>query len=325
MYAKLFSTFVTASVILLAATAARAQYAYSNAVMSLAPAGYWPMHEVEPMAQGDIETNYGTIGLLGTGYYPDWVTGNGLGIKRGAPGALGNDPDQSIFFTKEYISAARATPIYTNDLAIPHTSPLTTLNPPFTVECWIEPTNTTAGQGVFGQFGYEGLNAGEADLGMGNYCGLYVDTLATSGGLGVYGEYNGVQTEIASSSLQDTDVWTYVVVTCDSGTNFTLYTNGVATTAGSVAAVGKYTPDYWTPLTIGNCRGYSRAFVGSIDEFAVYTNVLQPGDITAHYNDGISGASGKYFADVIASNPAIYLRMDAPTAYTRRLWQFADA
>jgi hypothetical protein len=35
----------------------------------------------------------------------------------------------------------------------------------------------------------------------------------------------------------------------------------------------------------------------------------------AHYNAGISGSSGQYVAGVLASNPVIYLRMDAPAAY----------
>jgi hypothetical protein len=46
--------------------------AYFRAVTNLNPAGYWPMHESAPPAAGDIETNYGRLGVLGTGFYPDW-------------------------------------------------------------------------------------------------------------------------------------------------------------------------------------------------------------------------------------------------------------
>jgi hypothetical protein len=286
--------------------AVRAQSAYSNAVISLNPAAYWPMHEVEAAAQGDIETNYGSLGLLGTGYYPDWTAVNQGGIQRQAPGALANDPDPCVFFTKEYISGGGAAPIYTNSLMVPHTSPLSTLTPPFTVECWCKPTNTTAGQGIWGQFGFEGLNAGNADLGTGHYDGIYFDY---NGSFILDGEDNGVQAAITSSSGLSVNAWYYLVVVCDAGTNFTFYTNGVATSATSKPGVGKYSPDYWTPMTIGNSRGYSRAFVGYVDEFAVYTNII--GDITTHYTDGISGATGAYFHDVTNDNPLIYLRMDS--------------
>src|SRR5579862_5173147 len=130
MNTRLISALVMVpAVFLLATMRLAAQSAYSNAVTSLNPAGYWPMHEVEKAAPGDIETNYGTLGLLGTGYYPDWAGAN-LGIKRGAPGALLNDGDTSVNFTR---GASPAAGIYTNCLFVPHTSPLTTLNPPFSV------------------------------------------------------------------------------------------------------------------------------------------------------------------------------------------------
>ena len=50
---------------------------YSNAVASLNPAGYWPMHEGTPPAQGNMETNYGTLGILGNAYYPDYQVNSG--------------------------------------------------------------------------------------------------------------------------------------------------------------------------------------------------------------------------------------------------------
>lgn len=67
--------------------------AYFNAITNLNPAGYWPMHEVETAAAGDTEHNYGTLGLLGTGYYPDWVANYG-GLVRQVPGALSGDSTQ---------------------------------------------------------------------------------------------------------------------------------------------------------------------------------------------------------------------------------------
>jgi hypothetical protein len=124
--------FLAFVLLLLTAMAARAQSAYSNAVMSLNPAGYWPMHEVEPAAQGDIETNYGSLGLLGTAYYPDWASGTSKGMIRGyTPGALANDPDPCVSFVHSITSGSGFTSAnYANNLWIPHTSPLSTLPPP---------------------------------------------------------------------------------------------------------------------------------------------------------------------------------------------------
>ncbi|MGH8024660.1 MAG: immunoglobulin domain-containing protein, partial [Limisphaerales bacterium] len=34
---------------------------YGSNILTLDPLGYWPMHEMEPAASGDIETNYGSL------------------------------------------------------------------------------------------------------------------------------------------------------------------------------------------------------------------------------------------------------------------------
>ena len=75
MNVKLFNMLVVAPIVLLMATTRLpAQSAYFQAVTNLNPIGYWPMHEVEAAAPGDIETNYGTLGTLGSGYYNDWAS-----------------------------------------------------------------------------------------------------------------------------------------------------------------------------------------------------------------------------------------------------------
>ncbi len=130
-------------------------YPYATNILGLNPVGYWPMHEVEYPAQGDTETNYGSLGLLGTGYYADWVSpGAGNGIQHGVPGALANDPDGAVSFPGETAAGN-----YVEGMSIPHTSPLATLNPPFSVECWINPSNSFSGD-IWSQCGYVGLNAG---------------------------------------------------------------------------------------------------------------------------------------------------------------------
>ncbi len=276
---------------------------YSSNLMTLQPVGYWPMHETESAAHGDIETNYGTLGALANGYYPDWA-GAVKSIQRGAHGAIVGDPDTAVYFTN-------STSGITNALYVPHTSPLTTLNPPFSVECWFLPTN---GQNdVWSQNGFEGLNAGASGAGNGKIGGIRL--YAGGNGLTVYTYNNGQAAQVpVSCGINSTNSWVHIVVTCDATTNFSLYTNGVlVASSGSVPA--EYTPDSWTPFEVGNGRGNSRACAGVVDEVAIYTNVLQAQDVAAHYTDGLGGVAGQYFADVMASNPAVYLRMDS-AAYT---------
>jgi len=145
MITKLGKSFVAVLLVLAAGAAAQAQSTYSNAITALNPAGYWPMHEVAPPAPGDIETNYGTLGTLGTAFYSDWWVNNGApgngAILHQIPGALANEPDTATFFT--YPNTGTNT-----YMVVPHTSPLTTLRLPFTVELWMMATNTGFGDMV---------------------------------------------------------------------------------------------------------------------------------------------------------------------------------
>lgn len=297
-------TFILLALACLAPSASQAQSPYFSAITNLNPAGYWPMHEIEAPAPGDTETNYGTLGLLGTGYYPDWVS-NSKGILRGFPGAITGDGDTAVHFTKIITSGAGTAGTFTNELYVPHTSPLSTLNPPFSVECWYYPTNTSS-QCVWAQFGFAGLNAGTIGLGAGEYDGIQ---FVYNGSFTVYGEDNAGQTAVTASPSEPVNNWFHLVVTCDANTNINLYVNGNAVGSTGVS-VGKYSPDYWTPLTIGGGRGGTRSASGTLDEFAVYTNVIT--DISTHYNDGVSGGPGAYFHDVTNDNAVIYLRLDAP-------------
>lgn len=46
------------------------------------------MHEAEAAAPGAIETNYGTLGWLGTAYYGDWTVNHSGYFIHQEPGAL---------------------------------------------------------------------------------------------------------------------------------------------------------------------------------------------------------------------------------------------
>ncbi|HTV39467.1 MAG TPA: LamG-like jellyroll fold domain-containing protein [Candidatus Sulfotelmatobacter sp.] len=292
---------------------------YSTNLLQLNPSGYWPMHEAEAPAPGDIETNYGTLGLLGTAYYPDWA-GSTVGIIRGVPGALANDSDTAVNFTAGKSTSAGT---YTDCLFVPHASPLSTLIPPFSVECWFYPTNTTS-EDIWAQCGDEGLNAGASGNGGGAVAGVRLvwqngsntgfqifNLDGTQYSAGFAGDTNGTQAYPGNQ-------WYHLVLTCDTNTNFSLYIDGTNAPLQNLVTgngPGTYTPDYWSPLTIGGGRGGTRAVAGYIDEFAVYTNVIT--DIAQHYSDGIGESqAGIYVADVMNDHPVIYLRMDAPAAYS---------
>lgn len=310
MNAKSLNTFIMASAMLLLATiSSQGQSAYSNAVVALNPAGYWPMHEVEAAAPGDIETNYGTLGLLGTGYWPDWASvGN---FHRGYRSGIVGDPSTAVYFPGNNST-------YTNSLYLPHASSLTTLNPPFTVECWYWPTNQGSDD-IWSQNGFEGLNAGAIGGGNGAVCG--VRAYAGDAGMQIYTYYNSSALEGPSGSSPAypfKGTWCHIVLTCDANTNMTLWTNGIQ--VGSLvnnSVVGKYSPDYWSPFEVGNGRGNSRPGAGVLDDVAIYTNVL--GDVSAHYTAGLSGIApglpGSYFSTVTNDNPVVYFRMNS-SAYT---------
>jgi prepilin-type processing-associated H-X9-DG protein len=302
MNAKSLNLFAMASAVLLTATVAQGQsLIYSNAVASLNPAGYWPMHEVEAPAPGDIETNYGTLGVLGNAYYPDYQVNVGAFLHQ-MPGALANDPSPSVFF-RGPSNAGTAT----NGLFVPHTSPLATVKAPFTLECWMMATNEGIGQGDI-------LSQADGSKTQGFRIYYQNNTTGDIAGLAYFGSASVGLTFTAGSASNQ---WHHLVWTCDAKTNMAVYCDGVQGgilgTKTTVAEVGKFKPDAHEPFAVGTGLGFQRAFSGLVDEVAVYTNVIT--DISQHYNDGISGGSGAYYQDVINDNPAIYLRMDS-SAYS---------
>lgn len=290
------------SAFILSATAAHAQSAYFHAVTNLNPVGYWPMHEIEPATPGDIETNYGSLGPLGTGYYPDWIS-SGSAIVHQVPGALAGDSDTAAYFGTYNGNT------FTNELFVPHTVPASTLTPPFSIECWFNTTNASSGNDIWSQMGNVGLNGGLYNAG-GKTAGVRL--FVTSSSYTLYTYDPGKNNLISSSLSAANPAWCHIVVTCDANTNFAVYVDGVLSKTN--AGVNKYTPDYWTPFEVGNGLGNTRAMDAYIDEVAIYTNVIT--DIAQHYSDGINPAPAtSYYQDVINDQPVIYLRMDGP-AYT---------
>jgi|GEM_PF-1549569 len=285
---------------------------YAQAILALNPSGYWPMHEIEPPkpAQQDIETNYGSLGVLGNAYYGDWqnvaVPGVAPVILHQEPGALANDPDPSVQFT-----GVNPAPSGGSYAVIPRTSPLTTIKAPFTLEAWVKPYNNSFGiiLGVGSITASSGINGGANEAG---FDWLWAGTASTFSITMRNGNAVG-STEPKTTANYHPGNWYHLVTTFD-GTNVAYYINGTQDGLQNSSAA-TMAPNTWMPLTIGGGRWtgtINNQFVGAIDELAVYTNILQVSDIQTHYTDGISGAAGTYKAAVLANKPLLYYRMNSP-------------
>ena len=303
------NSLVTLTVLSLPASITNSPYATN--LLALNPTVYFPMHETAPATAADTETNYGTLGAVANGTYADWdVNGGAPGnrcIYHGFGGALAGDPDSATFFdfngnTNSY-------------LYVPHTSPQTTLTPPFTIECWVWAATGTFGD-LVSQDGTK-LNTGNANnsYGVRLSFGNNTSPANTTNIQVLVGSGTSMISYPTSGSLSLLK-WHHVALTTD-GTNWDLYVDGYP--AGT--AVHAFIPDSWDPLTIGaglwNNTGVQRICSGiAMDEVAIYATNLDGGTIYTHYNDGVSGSPGQYYSDVTSLNPIMYYRMDG-SVYTQ--------
>jgi hypothetical protein len=317
MKIKLTKAMLAVSVLLMAAAIASAQYSaqYYNEVKSLNPVGYWPMHETNAPAPGDTETNYGSIGLLGTGYYPDWepIPTAPSFAHQSAPGPLANDPTRCLSFLYSVNTGSGFVDAwFTNDLYIPRISPLITLNTNWTVECWIHNNNGVPQGGgykgvlMWSEFGFDILNSAGTSSGAGNGVSLNWNGSWFSE---LYDQFNAGLT-YGNNTMGPTNQWLYIVMICDGQTNVNTYYNGAQLVQPSAGA-SKFLPDTWTPFAIGGGRGGTRSFAGWCADFAIYTNALNPNDITARYAAATTNAA-TYYGEVTNDQPVVFYKMDSP-------------
>lgn len=307
---------------------------YSNAVVGLDPAGYWPLNETTqpPQALNMTAQNLGVLGAAGNGFYGAWYqpSGNTWYITNNAAQTAGITADgdtalNNTFTSGQYIVIPRNTNGVANSAI--------TLVPPFSIEAWTQVQTTANRLGYLVCEGQVPLSVGGPDTNNPFYGG---STTAWAGcQLAQYGNYfvfdcfetNAMSkaNELDSPKNLTIGNWMHVVVTFD-GTKETMYVNGVQTGQKNVASNGaglKYVPDPTAPLMIGSgsdvsVNNNSVAHTGPIDEVAIYTNLLSPASIEAHYETahGTNATYGtNYPAAVLADSPLIYFRMDdAPGA-----------
>lgn len=291
-------------VALLSTSAARADYA--STVSSYNPLGYWRLNETVATPPLNTVTNLGLLGSGANGYVVNGAIKGEAGVSGGSVRFI--NPSTSIEFSGTKVD-------------VPYQAALNT-SPPFSIEFWAKPNqlgtndpglcplsnfdpNWYGGANRSGWLFYVNSN-GVWYFRLGNTTGTAVNLIATNGNATVGN-------------------WQHIVATCD-GTNANLYANGVLIGAALVPP-GSYVPNSQsflrmggTPLSgvgafatsvsfssnLGN-RGYD----GWVDEVAIYTNVLAPATIAAHYTTGTT-APANYQTQVLASSPVGYWNLNEP-------------
>jgi hypothetical protein len=138
-------------------------------------------------------------------------------------------------------------------------------NNQFTIEAWIHPTNYHTFEMVYGNYPWQD--------GAINY------QLVDNDGIR-FSMDGGSPAGDLSSPFFGPDQWAYVVITYDGSANeFRMEVNGQLFDDEFFACDAR---DF-EPAEIGNWAGGGRQFSGLISSFAIYTNVLSPAEIQAHY------------------------------------------
>ncbi len=253
---------------------------YSNMVMSFNPAAYWRLNETNQPPSAGTAANLGFLGTDGDGSYtgsPAWVAG-----------ALVGSPDTAAGFNGA------------SSVNVPFT-PSLSLSPPFTIEAWVKATVSQTP----GNFACA-LACGEF---ASPRSGWLIYQSATGWNFRMY-DQNDLNTSlnIETGGAPVPGVWYHVAAVYDGTTGF-IYVNGV----GISANPPDFVPNVDGPLTIGIRSDNAFAFNGDVDEVAVYTAALSPADILAHYQNGTnSSPATPYDQLILADNPMIYSRLDAP-------------
>jgi len=305
---------VTSTVSTFTSVAQLSGYAYATNVLALNPAGYWPLQETNAPAPATMETNYGVLGALGNAYYA--ITNNPGPVQFGQNGAINGDTDPAVLFTA--VNPANGSITNINGYAfVPRTTPALTMRPPFSFECWINSSSAAFGD-IMGEGGGNGLNASN---GGGNFGGVRLSYGGNNtGGANLqFWVANGNGTTRNSvgtpANSLPTGSWHHCVATYD-GTNTILYIDGVqqANDSTSLAGANTMNIDTWSPFTIGGAfwenNGPNRETYATLDEVAVYTNILSPAQVSAHFQAGTT--SGNYVQTITNDRPLLYYRMDCP-------------
>ncbi len=273
---------------------------YASSILALQPVGYWPLQETWSPAAATMETNYGTLGTLGTAYYAGTNAAaleTGGNVSFGIAGALAGsgDYDPAVGFLNDNNNS---------HLFVPINSPALRLKAPMTFECWYNPNSGSPFGDIMG-------NGGAPGDGSGNWGGIRISYSTTGGGrLEAYcyqGSGSGYNSVNSIDGLT-AGAWHQCVMTYD-GATVVLYVDGARKNSAALAVADSDD----VPLTVGTGRwdgGPTRTPSGAVDEVAVYTSALSPERVLAHYVAGTTPTGSNYVAAVEADLPLVYYRMD---------------
>ncbi len=253
--------------------------AYRDTILADHPVGYWRLGEG---LGGTVATNTGSLG----------APGNGKIFKNvifGTPGALAADAD-----TAASLDGNQAR------IDVPYAA---ALNPAqFTVEAWAKVTADSTG--------YRSPMASRDDSPQKGFI-FY----ATPGNEWQFWTGTGVQVgwDTVGGATAEPDAWAHLVGVHD-GTNKLFYVNGVL--VGANRSV--FTPNGARVLRIGASATESPVgdffFNGAVDEVAVYSQVLSPTRVVAHFTTGTGAAPDATVAPTIVVPPLALDRFKGESA-----------
>ncbi len=220
---------------------------YASVINADTPWLYWRLAEASgPVAADSSGNNRG-------GTYR-------TGVAFGVAGALASGGNTAV------TNGASGVAYLTTAVAAPTT---------YSTEAWFRTTSTSGGKVI----GFENVATG---------WGASYDRVVymTNNGRLAFGVVSGgVRQTITTAGTYNNGGWHHVVA-ADSGSGITLYVDGTAVGSLGTGAADGYT-GYWR-VGGGNLTGWpnqpsSASLAGSFDEVAVYSAVLTPAQVSAHY------------------------------------------
>ncbi len=294
---------------LFAATATGQVHAdYQSSMLALKPIGYWRFDETNVSPPLNVITNASTLGSIANGFCVDNPV-------KGQPGIIGT----SIQFVNPDVSSDVG--FLGNKIDVPWNAALNP-HPPYSIEFWANPTALS-----YDSTGFCPLSNFDPNFSGGSRAGwlFYVNSLGTwQFRLGNRGGYAGILT--ATNGAAVPGVWQHMVVTWD-GTTALMYANGALIASAPIPVANwvdnpqSFIRFGGTPLTGDGAEANyisatsndgNRGYAGYLEEVAIYTNVLAPSEVSAHYSAATTNNAG-YNAQILGDHPVGYWPLnDAP-------------
>jgi hypothetical protein len=295
---------------MLAVSPARADF--PSTMSGLNPIGWWRFNEPATSPPLEIITNASPLGSVANGF----CVGGPL---LAQPGIMGN--------CIQFLNPGDGTGSVPTKADVPWNAALNP-KPPFSVEFWTKPT--TIPTDSTGNCALENFDPNWGSGGSRAGWLFYLSsTTKWQFRLGARSGYAGIITATNGNAVLN--VWQHIVATWD-GTTALLYVNGVLAGGGSAPFSSwvdngqSFLRFGGTPLTGTGAEANfisalsnngNRGYDGCLEMVGIYTNILSPATIAAHYSAGTNASTtaASYVATVMALNPVGFWPMqDAPVA-----------